>query len=201
MWWALFDILKYSFSSAIWGILIAIICMALFIFLITGWYKDATFSPVSYLIGAILFVFLSIQCVLIVGSLKIISTTDYYETEISRIVDNAYDATDEVTEGQADDIIQDIIDRFPILHYYIGGGEFSGFTAKELPHAMADELRSFMRWYIFRRILWCLGFVIVGAICVIKSLSRSYTPLRRSERGERQQVQKERRRVSRIPRR
>jgi hypothetical protein len=201
MWWALFDILKYSFSSAIWGILIAVICMALFVFLIKGWYKDATFSPVSYIIGAILFVFLSVQCVLIIGSLKIISTTDYYETEISRIVDNVYDASDEVTKGQSDDIIQVIIDRFPILHYYIGGGEFSGFTAKELPHAMADELRSFMRWYIFRRILWCLGFVIVGAICVIKSLSRSYTPLRRMERGERQRVQTERRRVSRRPRR
>lgn len=172
MWWALFDILKYSFSSAIWGILIAVICMALFVFLIKGWYKDATFSPVSYIIGAILFVFLSVQCVLIIGSLKIISTTDYYETEISRIVDNAYDASDEVTKGQSDDIIQVIIDRFPILHYYIGGGEFSGFTAKELPHAMADELRSFMRWYIFRRILWCLGFVIVGAICVIRSMSK-----------------------------
>lgn len=201
MWWALFDILRYSFSSAIWGILIAIICMALFVFLIKGWYKDATFSPISYIIGAILFMFLSIQCVLIVGSLKIISTTDYYETEISRIVDNKYDATDEVTKGQADDIIQVIIDRFPILHYYISGGQFSGFTAKELPHAMVDELRSFMRWYIFRRILWCLGFVIVGAICVIKSLSRNYTPLRRSERQQRQRVQTERRRVSRRPRR
>ena len=201
MWWALIDILRYSFSSAIWGILIAIICMALFVFLIKGWYKDATFSPISYLIGAILFVFLSIQCVLIVGSLKIISTTDYYETEISRIVNDTYGATDEVTKEQSDDVLQVIIDRFPLLHYYIGGGEFSGFTAKELPHAMADELRSFMRWYIFRRILWCLGFVIVGAICVIKSLSRRYTPLRRSERSSRQRVQTERRRVSRRPRR
>ena len=78
---------------------------------------------------------------------------------------------------QASDVIDAIIDEFPILQYYIGGGEFSGFTAKELPHAMADELRSFMRWYIFRRILWCLGFVIVGAICVIKSLSRIIRPL------------------------
>lgn len=199
--WALYDILRYSFSSVIWGILIAVACMALFVFLIKGWYKDATFSPISYIIGAVLFLFLSIQCILIVGSLKIIDTTDYYETEISRIVDSAYDAADEVTMGQADDIIQVIIDRFPLLQYYISSGEFSGFTAKELPHAMADELRSFMRWYIFRRILWCLGFVIVGAVCVIRSLSRSSTPLRQSERRQRQRVQTERRRVSRRPRR
>lgn len=171
--WALFDILRYSFSSVIWGFLIAVACMALFVFLIKGWYKDATFSPISYVIGAILFLFLSFQCIMIVGSLKIIDTTDYYETEIASIVNSAYNSADEVTMGQADGIIQEIIQRFPILHYYIGGGEFSGFTAKELPHAMADELRSFMRWYIFRRILWCLGFVIVGAICVIRSMSKT----------------------------
>ena len=197
----LFDILRYSFSSMIWGILIAVACMALFVFLIKGWYKDAAFSPISYVVGTVLFLFLSFQCILIVGSLKILDSTDYYETEISRIVDSTYDSVDEVSMGQADEIIQVIIDRFPLLQYYISGGEFSGFTAKELPHAMADELRSFMRWYIFRRILWCLGFVIVGAVCVIKSLSKNYAPVRRSERSQRQRVQTERRRVSRRPRR
>ena len=197
----LFDILRYSFSSMIWGILIAVACMTLFVFLIKGWYKDATFSPISYVVGAILFMFLSFQCVLIVGSLKILDTTDYYEMEITRIVDSTYDSVDEVSMGQADEIIQVIIDRFPLLQYYISGGEFSGFTAKELPHAIADELRSFMRWYIFRRILWCLGFVIVGAVCVIRSLSKNRIPLRQSERLQRQRVQTERRRVSRKPRR
>ena len=199
--WALFDILKYSFSSVIWGILIAVACMTLFVFLIKGWYKDATFSPISYVVGAILFMFLSFQCVLIVGSLKILDTTDYYEMEITRIVDSTYDSADDVSMGQADEIIQVIIDRFPLLQYYISGGEFSGFTAKELPHAMADELRSFMHWYIFRRILWCIGFVIVGAVCVIRSLSKSRILLRQSDRLQKQRVQTERRRVSRRTRR
>lgn len=199
--WILIDILKYSFSSLIWGILIAIICMVLFVFLIKGWYKDATFSPVSYIIGAILFVFLSIQCILIVGSLKILYSADYYETEIASIVDSVYDVTDKVTNEQTDKVVQTVIDEFPLLHNFIGDGDSSDITAKELPHALADELRSFMRWYIFRRILWCLGFVIVGAICVIMTQSKSYTPLQRSERGERQRVQTERRRVSRRPRR
>lgn len=199
--WALFDILRYSFSSVIWGFLIAVACMALFVFLIKGWYKDATFSPISYVIGAILFLFLSFQCIMIVGSLKIIDTTDCYETEIANIVNSTYDSSDEVTMGDADGIIQEIIESFPILRYYIGGGEFSGFTAKGLPHAIADELRSFMRWYIFRRLLWCLGFVIVGAFCVIRSMSQNNKLFRKSERLQRQRVQTERRRVIRKPRR
>ena len=196
--WALFDILRYSFSSVFWGILIAVACMALFVFLIKGWYKDATFSPVSYVVGALLFLLLSFQCVLIVGSLKIIDMSDEYERQITTIVESAYSPLDEVTQSQASDIIDAIIEEFPILHYYVSGGEFSGFTAKELPHAIAQELRSFMRWYIFRRILWCLGFAIVGALCVIKSMSRNYAKQRAQKP---QRIQYDRKRVSRRPRR
>ncbi len=194
----LFDILRYSFSSIIWGILIAVVCMSLFVFLIKGWYKNATFSPVSYVVGALLFILLSFQCVLVVGSLKIIDMSDEYENRISEIVDNVYSPTADISIDQASGIIDTIIEEFPLLQYYIGGGEFSGFTAKELPHAIAQELRSFMRWYILRRILWCLGFVIVGAVCVIKSMSRNHARLR-TQRS--QSIQRDRRRVSRRPRR
>ena len=170
--------------------------MALFVLLIKGWYKDATFSPVSYLVGIILFVLLSVQSVLVVGSLKIIDMSDVYEHRINTIVENAYSSYDEVSLGQASDIIDEIIDEYPILQYYIGGEEISGYTAKELPHAIAQELRSFMRWYIFRRILWCLGFVLIGAVCVIWSMSGNYY---RKQRYQRPQYNIER--VSRRPRR
>ena len=199
--WALFDILRYSASSIVWGILIAILSIALFVFLIKGWYKDATFSPISYLVGTVLFPFLSFQCIMIVGSIKIIDTTDYYEAQISRIVENTFTPTEEVSVQQADDIIKELIQEYPLLRYYICGGEFLGFTAAQLPSAITSELQLFMRWYIFRRLLWSLGFVVVGAILVITSLTRSYKSTRHSERIQRGRIQTERRRVSRRPRR
>ena len=187
----LFDILRYSFSSMIWGLLIAVVCMGLFVFLIKGWYKDATFTLISYVVGGILLLFLSFQCILIVGSLKIIDMSDVYEERISIIVNNAYSPSQEVSLSQASDVIERIVDEYPILHYYVDGGDFMGFTAKELPHAIAQELRSFMRWYIFRRILWCLGFVIIGAVCVIKTMSNGYSMQRI------QKIRHDRKRVSR----
>ena len=193
----LFDILSYSISSLIWGILISIACMGLFVFLIKGWYKDATFSPVSYLVGAILFILLSFQCILIVGSLKIINMSDEYEGQITAIVEKQYSPTETVSREQASSIIETIIEQSPILKYYIGGGEFMGFTAKELPNAIGQELRSFMRWYIFRRILWCLGFVLVGSVCVIKSMSKSYA---RQNKQRLQSIRQDRKRVRRRPR-
>ena len=171
----LFDILSYSISSLIWGILISVACMALFVFLIKGWYKDATFSPVSYIVGIILFVLLCFQCILIVGSLKIINMSDEYENQITAIVETIYIPSEEVSQKQASSIIDTIIDNSPILKYYIGGGTFIGYKASELPHAIVEELQSYMHSYIFRRILWCLGFVVVGAICVIKSMSKVKT--------------------------
>lgn len=84
----LWNIIQYSIGSLVWGVLIAVLCMALFVFIIKGWWKDAMFSIWSYIIGFVLFVLLAFQCTMIVGSLKIIDTTDTYEAYFNEIVDN-----------------------------------------------------------------------------------------------------------------
>ena len=182
----LWNIIQFSFSSLLWGILIAFACMALFVFIIKGWWKNALFTLWSYLIGAILFLLLIFQCTMIVGSLKIIDTCDEYEVYFRQVVDGVYEEWQEVSKGDSDIIIKKAIAEYPLLEYYIGGGDFRGFRAKELPAAMADELRSFMWSYIVRRLLWCLGFVIVAGILSIKTLNnynqkieRSYTSSQR----------------------
>lgn len=176
---ALWNIIQYSVGSLFWGILIALLCMALFVFIIKGWWKDALFSVWSYLIGALLFVLLAFQCTMIVGSLKIIDTADEYEGYFTQVVDNIYEGWEEVPIEQADVVIKKAIAEYPLLEHYISGGEFSGFNARQLPSAMADELRSFMRKYIVRRLLWCLGFVVVAGVLGIKTLDKRYaSPVR-----------------------
>lgn len=181
----LWNIIQYSIGSLVWGVLIAVLCMALFVFIIKGWWKDAMFSIWSYIIGFVLFVLLAFQCTMIVGSLKIIDTTDTYEAYFNEIVDNIYEGWEEVPTEQADIIIKKAIAEYPLLEYYIGGGDFSGFNAKQLPGAIAEELRSFMRAYITRRLLWCLGFVLVAGVLGIKTLDKRYASPIRSSRNER----------------
>lgn len=181
----LWNIIQYSIGSLVWGVLIAVLCMALFVFIIKGWWKDAMFSIWSYIIGFVLFVLLAFQCTMIVGSLKIIDTTDTYEAYFNEIVDNIYEGWEEVPTEQADIIIKKAIAEYPLLEYYIGGGDFSGFNAKQLPGAIAEELRSFMRAYITRRLSWCLGFVLVAGVLGIKTLDKRYASPIRSSRNER----------------
>lgn len=172
--WGLFELLKFSFSSIVWGILITTICVGLFFFLIRGWYRNATFTPISYIIGFFLFLLLAFQCTMIVGAIKIINISPFYETQIQQLVSTYFPPSQEVTRQESEQVINWLVTEYPILQHYFDSGEFTGYTAQQLPAVMGAEIRSFLRFYIVRRLLWCLAFVIVGAILVIRSIAKKY---------------------------
>ena len=172
--WGLFELLKFSFSSIFWGILITVVCMALFFFLIRGWYRNAVFTPISYVIGIILFLLLAFQCTMIVGAIKIIRISPYYEAQIQQMVNSHFPSDREVSKQESEQVIDWLVTEYPILQHYFDTGEFTGYTAQQLPTVMGAEIRSFLRFYILRRLLWCLGFVIVGAVLVIRSIANEY---------------------------
>ena len=208
---AFFDIINFSTGCLFWGILIGIICMVIFFLLIKGWYKHAEASPATYLVGGILFILLSIQCTMIAGAIKIINTTDYYEEQLERIVEESTPTTAvdkgkdilgnlmsmylgsnplgssedrEVSKAESEKIVDQLVDEYPILSNYFNSGYFVGYRVKDLPHAMAETIRDYMKEFIVYRLLWCLGFVIVGAFVVIKTMSFGYAMERRSSRRE-----------------
>lgn len=172
--WGLFELLKFSFSSIFWGILITVVCMALFFFLIRGWYRNAVFTPISYVIGIILFLLLAFQCTMIVGAIKIIRISPYYEAQIQQMVNSHFPSDREVSKQESEQLVEWLVTEYPILQHYFNSGEFTGYTSQQLPIVMGAEIRSFLRFYIMRRLLWCLGFVIVGAVLVIRSLAENH---------------------------
>lgn len=200
---ALFNILQYSIGSLFIGILLTVLGMAIMVFLIRGWYKDALFSLWSYVVGAVLFFLLAFQNTLVVGAIAIIRSTDDYERYITYIVESyAKERTNDPTgtsrafnelmesealSEQSDELIKYTMVQYPLLGYYISGADLRGFSFSQLPAAMMDELRSMLRWYIVRRLLWELLFVAVGSFIVIRSLAHKtpthrYSPQRNTER-------------------
>lgn len=168
---ALFEILEFSMSSLIWGVLIAAICMGLFFFVIKGWWRNAMFTLATYLVGIILFLLLSVQCILICGAIKIIDFTDVIEAKTEQILNTRYVKNMSVTIAESEEIVQDLIAEYPILANYIGYGYFQGYTVETLPAGVGQAVRDFMRSFIIRRLLWCLGFVVVGSFLAVKSIS------------------------------
>ncbi|HIZ05752.1 MAG TPA: hypothetical protein H9818_07870, partial [Candidatus Phocaeicola gallistercoris] len=134
--WGLFELLKFSFSSIVWGILITTICVGLFFFLIRGWYRNATFTPISYIIGFFLFLLLAFQCTMIVGAIKIINISPFYETQIQQLVSTYLPPSQEVTRQESEQVINWLVTEYPILQHYFDSGEFTGYTAQQLPAVM-----------------------------------------------------------------
>lgn len=170
------EILRYSAGSVAWGFFIGLLCITLFFAMIKGWWKDARFGCSSYLIGLVLGILLIYQCILICGSVAIIKVSSHSEPVLTEIVNQYSDQSEKVlTPEESDQIIKDFALKNPLVAHYINGGEFEGYTARDLPHAIIAELKSYMGWFIFRRVLWSLGFTILSAILVIKTISRQYS--------------------------
>lgn len=167
-------IIESSFSCLMWGVLIAFLCTSIFAFILKGWRRDATFSVWTYLIGGMLFILMAFQCTMMVGSIKLINTADEYETYFSEIINNLDKVSEQIPDKDVGEVIELIKSEYPIVENYIDVEEFTDLNVRQLPGALAEKIRSFLRAYIIHRLLWCLGFVLIAGILGIKTLDKHY---------------------------
>ena len=72
-------------------------------------------------------------------------------------------------------IVEKWVSESPLLAHYVSSGYFEGYRAGELSDVMVDTLHEYMNWFILRRVLWSLGFVIVAAVVVIQTMRKGQT--------------------------
>lgn len=167
---ALYNIIAYSLGNLFLGILLTFIGIALMFVLIRLWYAKCRYTAASYLVGGVLFVFLSFQAILLCGAVTIKSYCNNIETSIDEWT-NDISETAQLTQEDSQMILERINSEWPLVGYYIGGANFEGHTPATIAKAMTDKLRSYMNRFIFRRIGWSLLFAIIGAVIVIKTIS------------------------------
>ena len=173
-------------GSLIWGILMAVLCIALFFFIIKNWYKNTPMSCVSYIVCALLFVVLAFHCVFIVGEIKIISSADEYKVYLQEIFNMLnIDGNVWMTESESKPVLDSLFGQYPLLQHYLCDYSYEGSVA-EMPDSMIDYFVSLIKQELLYDILWCVGSVIVAAVLVIISMKdgkpkkvvskQSYTP-------------------------
>ena len=130
---------------------------------------------------------------MLVGSLKIMDNIDDFEHHARTLIEQYIPEDELVTEEESQAVLCKLIETYPLLKYYVGSGEFKGFTASELPNAMASTLNSYLKWYIFRRLLWCVAFVVAAAFFTIRSSSNNKSKIKtRRQRIKRRKKKKKR---------
>lgn len=169
---ALFDIMYYAIGSFFLGVILTLLGMVLMFFLVKSWLRNAEFTPASYIVGGILFFFLAFQTVLLCGAVTIKSYVGDVELYVNSLVSGLSQSA-VLSSQDSQEILDRINDDFPLVGYYVDIADFGGHTPQTIASSMADELCSYMNWYILRRLLWMLLFVAVGAFGVIKTMGKS----------------------------
>ncbi|MBQ8673070.1 MAG: hypothetical protein IJ511_03320 [Bacteroides sp.] len=176
----MFDILHYAMDSMFWGVLLAIAGVALLFYLIRSFYPKYTFTPLSFVAGAVIFVLVAFQSVFICGAFKIKGMTDEMYASINSYIPQSWVACDHAfTTDETQQICDNLRDEYPLFACYVGTADFRGHTPATVAQSMVDEIHSFMNRYILRRVAWCLGFIIVGTFIVVKTMEVYRVSMRR----------------------
>lgn len=110
------ELIKYASASLLWGILIGLLCLAIFFIMVKGWWKDAHFTFKSYMTGAALGIILIYQCTLLSGAVMIINMADDCEPVISSYVNQYANQSEQVlSKEETDKLISDFAKNNPWL--------------------------------------------------------------------------------------
>lgn len=181
-----FDIINFAASSIFWGLLMAIAMMALFVFIVRGWWKDALFTVWTYIAGTVLAILLFFQCTLLAGAIKIRISCDKYEQILATLINQRYDPYDIINRNESSALFMEFAEEYPLVKNYIGaivdkenginGSGYiwtEGYSAAETPKAIVHYLKECIDPFILRRILWSLGFALVLGFIAIKTMETS----------------------------
>lgn len=196
------EIIKYTSTSLMWGLLLGVFCLGLFFFTIKGWWKDVHYTFKSYLTGCVLGLILIYQCILLCGGVVITNMVDDCEPIIASYVNKYVSDTEEVlSKEKTDEVLRNLVSDNPLVARYVDTSDFKDCSASELPSAVVSQVKGKMRWFIVRRILWCVGFSIIAAILVIKNLTRQQDRMHENISRDRKRVKRnERSRINRYRR-
>ena len=165
----IFNILSHSIGSLFLGILITTTGTGLMFFIIKSWYKNRTYTPLSFIVGAILFFLLAYHAIIICGAVTIKGYGDDMELLINSYIKDVPSNT-VFTKEDSQRVIEQLGTDLPLVWYYANLADFHGHTPATLAAAMNDTMQSYMNSYIIKHLLWAFFFILLGSFIVIKTM-------------------------------
>ena len=114
--------------------------------------------------GVVLAVLLTIQFTLLIGAVRCKGSIDSVQVFLEQNVENNIGT---VSAKESQEILDDMVEEFPLIGVFIGYANFSGNDVRNLPEVMCDSLNSFFNKYILHRILWIMVLVVTACVIVM----------------------------------
>lgn len=138
--------------------------------LYTIMYPKCTYTPISLVLGVLMFVLLFVQSVLMYGAISIKGEIEYYtnmvQTEINRYYRGAQKTLDKV---DVQEITDKLTNEYPIIEQFIDEIDIENYDIEHIAEAYTKEIRSTLDAYIWKRAGWTLLFLVVGTFAIYKS--------------------------------
>lgn len=171
-----------AYSSVWYGILVAVIVVALLFFGIAAMQGDnKRFSPLTYVLGVALAAFLSFQFTFMIGAIMFKSDC----SDISSII-NDFVPNSELTNntGEIRSNLKQLAKEEPYIKNFIDIDDIDeSLPDGAIGDAILSKVHSYLNWYIVRRILWSL--FAIGIMGTLMFISMERNRLHRSASGRR----------------
>lgn len=168
-----FSLITTAFSSIFYGVIVTTVIMAILYAVLKGISRSMVETPVFYIAGVALAVLLVIQNSLMIGAIQAMGVVDAVDIYLNQLLENA-SGTIGVQDSQ--DIMDKVIEKFPIIGSYIGMADFTGHDVSELANTMCQAMKDYLSSYIWHRAWWILGIVVVACLIVMLFDKRDTAP-------------------------
>lgn len=159
-------------SCLFWGVVIAIVVTAIVLFLVKG-FVNKELSLLSWCAALVMLVLLAIQATLMVGAIKAKGMVSDIEDTVGSLMQTARNTSTTASEQlQITDWIDEVEDEYPFIENIVDFDNLSEEDPEEIVEVIGNEVNSYLNWYIVRRILWSLGFLVVGVLLTVKLMER-----------------------------
>lgn len=159
-----FSLITTAFSSIFYGIIVTAVIMAIIYFVLKSISTGIVQTPVFHVTGVVLAVLLIIQLSLMIGAIQAKDAVDSAEIFLNQLLENTYGT---VGARDSQKILDAVTEEYPIIGSYIGVANFSGSDVTQLSEAMHETMTNYLNSYIWHRVWWILGIIVVACIIVM----------------------------------
>ncbi len=155
------SLLSTAISSIFYGIIATAVVMVIYYVLFKALDSDVVRSKAFIAVSSVLSLLLIVQFSMLIGAAQAKGKVDSAEIYLQQITENKYGAID-ANGSQA--LLDDVTNEFPLIGTYVGVCNFAGHTMDDIAGTMAETMRSYLNTFIWHRVWWILGFIVVAII-------------------------------------
>ena len=159
-----FSLISTAFSSVFYGIIVTAVIMAILYAVLKSFGKGIVQSVPFYITGIVLAILLIIQTSLMIGAIQAKDSVDSAEIYLNQLLENKYGT---VSAQDSQNVMDAITDNFPIIGNFIDIADFSGHDISDLPEVMHESMINFLSSYIWHRVWWILGIIVVACVIAV----------------------------------